>query len=266
MNDDHATEVPRLYGDLARLWPVISPPGDYLPEASLIAQILDEFLPESLADTEVESNPSIVEFGAGGGHTLHHLRAAFDGTAVDLSDAMLANCRRLNPDMPAIAGDMRTLDLGHTFNAALIHDAVDYMQTESDARAAIQNAARHLVPGGVLILAPTYVTETFTNGESAEDHIQMNVDAKGTTPNEPPQPALEVRYTSTVHRTSDTTFELHMDLSISENGESSRLLDRHCCGLFPRATWEMWLREAGLSVTVREPEDGPATVLIGVKP
>ena len=40
---------------------------------------------------------------------------------------MLELSRTLNPDCEHLEGDMRTLRLGRTFDAVLIHDAVMYM-------------------------------------------------------------------------------------------------------------------------------------------
>ena len=56
---------------------------------------------------------------------------------------------------------MRTLRLGRTFDAVLVHDAVMYMTTEADLRQAIETAYVHVRPGGVAVFAPDFVKETF---------------------------------------------------------------------------------------------------------
>ena len=45
---------------------------------------------------------------------------------------------------------------GETFDAVLVHDAIDYMATEADLL-----ARAHLRPGGGLIAAPDLYTKTF---------------------------------------------------------------------------------------------------------
>ena len=73
----------RLYGDLAFLWPLMSPPDQYRDEARYWRQALRQRLgPGRLR---------ILDLGAGGGHNLHHLAGEFDATAVDLSAEMLAH-------------------------------------------------------------------------------------------------------------------------------------------------------------------------------
>jgi len=46
---------------------------------------------------------------------------------------MLELSRTINPEAEHILGDMRTLRLGRTFDAVLIHDAICYMTTEASS-------------------------------------------------------------------------------------------------------------------------------------
>ena len=46
---------------------------------------------------------------------------------------------------------MRTLRLGRTLDAVLVHDAVTYLTTDEDLRAAMETAFAHLRPGGAAV-------------------------------------------------------------------------------------------------------------------
>lgn len=227
----------RLYHDLAELWPLLSPPEHYAPEAEVIHRLLEQRLPPAPA----EHRRTLLELGAGGGHTLCHLRDAYTCTAADLSDAMLANCRALNPDVETIVGDMRTMRLDRTFDAVLIHDAIDYMLSEDDVRRTLDTAAAHLEPGGLAFIAPTYTRETFQNHESEKD--QRTVGNRTLT------------YLGYVHDPdpADSTFELILVYLINDAGEARVEHDRHTCGLFDDATWQRLMREAGFDVKTYEP-------------
>ena len=120
----------RLYGDLAWLWPIMSPPEEYADEAGYWLRVLRSRLPSG--------RRRVLELGTGGGHFLHQLTGEYDATAVDLSEAMLAHSRRLNPGVAHHVGDMRSVRLGETFDAVLIHDSLDYMTTEVELRAAFE--------------------------------------------------------------------------------------------------------------------------------
>ena len=149
----------RLYSDLAHLWPIISPPEEYMVEAQEWLDVIRGSL--DAAPTDRQSLPTLLELGCGGGHLLSHLTAHFITEAVDLSPQMLEISRQLNPQTLHHLGDMRDVRLGHAFDVVAIHDAINYMTTEDDLQAAIATAETHLNPGGVLLLAPDCVQETF---------------------------------------------------------------------------------------------------------
>ena len=68
----------RLYGDLAHLWPLMSPPDHYKDEA--------RYWLRELRSRLAPGKRRILDLGTGGGHHLHQLTAEFDATAVDRVD------------------------------------------------------------------------------------------------------------------------------------------------------------------------------------
>jgi SAM-dependent methyltransferase len=147
-----------MYSELASWFHLVTAPADYADEAADVVQLL--------ADHGVELGPAnpdaaVLELGSGGGNTASHLKARAHLTLTDIAPAMLALSATLNPDCEHIAGDMRTLRLDRTFDAVLLHDAVTYMTTEADLRAAMETAFAHLRPGGVVVLLPDFTAETF---------------------------------------------------------------------------------------------------------
>ena len=88
----------------------------------------------------------VLELGSGGGNNAVHLKAGFDLTLVDLSAEMVAVSQPLNPECDHVVGDMRTVRLGRTFDAVFVHDAVAYMLTEDDLRAAMTRRSSTAVP------------------------------------------------------------------------------------------------------------------------
>jgi SAM-dependent methyltransferase len=66
---------------------------------------------------------------------------------------MLAVARTRLPGIPLHEGDMRTLDLGKTFDAVTcLFSSIGYMTDPAQMRAAIARLAVHVAPGGVLIV------------------------------------------------------------------------------------------------------------------
>jgi SAM-dependent methyltransferase len=142
----------RLYRELAGWWPLISPPEHYAEEAAYLAAVFRS------ADVPVHD---VLDLGSGGGHVAAHLKGELALTLVDISADMLAVSRQLNPGCDHHQGDMRTVRLGRLFDAVLVHDAVDYMTSESDLQQVITTAFAHCRPGGIAVFVPDYTAETF---------------------------------------------------------------------------------------------------------
>ncbi len=234
----------RMYDDLAYLWPLISPPENYEAEAYVWRNTLRARLGPGRHD--------ILELGVGGGHNLSHFADEFAATAVDLSEGMLENSRKLNPGVTHIQGDMRTVRLGRTFDAVLIHDAIDYMRTLDDLRAAFLTAAVHLRPGGTFIVAPDYTRENYEEGvvctrtaSSADTHLTY----------------IEVDFDPDCH---DSTVDSLMVYLIRDARGTRVELDHHVIGVFPIQTWLDELAQIGFRtelVPTSEEEDPRQRVL-----
>ena len=228
----------RLYNELAYLWPVISPPEDYAVEALYWVRAIRAKLGPG--------RHSLLELGVGGGHLLSHLTLHHHAAAVDVSPRMLELSRRRNPKVDHHLGDMRTVRLGRLFDAVLIHDAVGYMLTENDLRAAFETARAHLRPGGLLLVAPDIVAESFYEGKV----IRWTTSAGDVT----------ITTEETLHDQdpSDTQVESLFTYDITENGVHRVVKDLHVTGLFSIATWTSLLQQAGFDVerTPLPGEDG----------
>lgn len=237
-NSDSISSTPamhKLYDDLAWLWPLLSPPGDYVDEAAGVHKLICERLgrPVTQSDDEhdVTNEASLLELGSGGGHMLLHLQAWYDVTGSDLSVSMLELSSALNPLVTHYQADMRTLRLEETFDVVLIHDALGYMTTLDDLGQAIATAQIHLKPGGVLLLLPDELEETFVDQQTASDSITTS-DGK------------EIALVSHAAFGNDpTTYDLTMLFMIRQQGQLRIEEDRHRCGLFSRKAWRELLKQ-----------------------
>jgi len=226
----------RMYGDLAYLWPLISPPADYAAEA--------QHWRAALRGKLGPGRHEILELGVGGGHNLSHLTCEFQATAVDVSEGMLKHSAKLNPSVEHHIGDMRTVRLGKKFKAVIIHDAIDYMLTVADLRATFATAAAHWEPGGVFVTSPDHFQETYRDAR---------VHSSTTSDGQTELTFIEFDYDPD---TEDTTVESIMFYLIREGGALRIEQDRHVTGLFPLQTWLDLLGEAGFQVEQYRCEHG----------
>ncbi|QDU34975.1 dTDP-3-amino-3,4,6-trideoxy-alpha-D-glucopyranose [Poriferisphaera corsica] len=242
----------RLYHDLAYLWPLLSPPDNYIAETSILQQVIEDKLSGQVkAADEAGEQLLITELGAGGGHALFHLRDHFKCTAVDISEDMLHHCKHLNPGVICVATDMRNVSLEEKQDVILIHDSIDYLTTEEDILLTFENARKNLKPHGLLIVAPTYTTETFESGESATDHQSSR--------------ELDVTYTTRVidPDTDDDLFEMHLEYHITDLRTNFATVehDIHLCGLFSIAAWASLLSRSGFDPELFEQTEETAWTL-----
>jgi SAM-dependent methyltransferase len=220
----------RFYQELAGWWPLFSPPVHYIEEAGDLLRRLAP-LPPPGAKT-------MLELGSGGGSLASHLKPHFTLTLTDIAEGMLSVSRAVNPEAEHIAGDMRTLRLGRQFDYVLVHDAVCYMTTLDDLRAAITTAAVHCKPGGTVIVLPDYVRETFSPG--TDNGGEDSPDGRG------------FRYLEWAWDPDpdDSTYVVDYAFLLRDaNGTVRVVHDRHVEGVFPRATWLSLFDAAGLAAT-----------------
>jgi SAM-dependent methyltransferase len=222
----------KMYRELATWWPLVSPPSDYVEEAADLLPMLME-----AADAPPRT---VLELGCGGGSLASHLKAHFRMTLSDISPEMLHQSRLVNPECEHVLGDMRTLDLGRTFDLVFIHDAIMYAIDEASVRAALATAARHCRTGGGVEIVPDYVRETYEPEHSAQG--EDGADGRGLR-------YVEWSWDPDPH---DTTYEVaYAFLMRDPDGSTSVEMDRHREGLFPRESWLTWLDEAGFTATSR---------------
>lgn len=217
--------MPRLYDDLASWWPLLSPPEDYEEEAA--------FYSRTLSAACAHPPASVLELGSGGGNNASYMKARFRLTLVDRSPGMLAVSRALNPECEHVEGDMRTVRLGRQFDAVFVHDAVCYLTSEADLRAAIDTAFVHCRPGGAALFAPDFVRENFRPGTDHGGH-------------DGPSRALRYLEWTWDPDPHDTTYVVDFAYLLrGPDGVVRVEQDRHVEGLFSRADWLRLLAGAG---------------------
>jgi SAM-dependent methyltransferase len=242
-----ASDDYRVYSDLAGWWPLISPPDEYTDEAAHLAGVF------GWAAAPVRQ---VLDLGSGGGGVAVHLKDRFALTLVDLSDEMLEVSRRLNPGCEHVRGDMRTIRLGRSFDAVLVHDAVDYMTTEQELRQVIETAFAHCRPGGIAVFVPDHVADTFregTGGGGGSDATGRQASFREWTWD--PDPAddwIQAEY-EFVLRSADATVQV--------------VRETHRLGAFSRAAWLRLLTRAGFgALTCEDPGEMRGHLFTGQRP
>jgi methyltransferase family protein len=238
-------DQPLMYTSLAGWFHLITAPEDYAEEAAFVLGALRAHATRPLDE--------LLELGSGGGNLASHLKRHAQLTLTDLSPEMVAVSRGLNPECEHVEGDMRTLRLGRTFDGVVVHDAIAYMTSEEDLRAAVQTAFEHLRPGGAATLLPDCVRETLRPHTDHGGH-----DGEG----------RSLRYLEWVWDPDpgDSTYVTDFAYVLREGDDPPRVvLDRHVEGVFARDTWLQLLAEEGFAAH-RLVDPWERDVFVGVAP
>ena len=107
---------------------------------------------------------SLLDVACGTGVHLHHLAGRYEVEGLDLDPEMLAVARERLPDATFHQGDMASFDLGKRFDAVVcMFSSIGYVKTEEWLRDAIASMARHLEPGGVLVVEPWLTPDAWSD-------------------------------------------------------------------------------------------------------
>ena len=228
----------RLYSDLTHWYRLIDPPADHADEAAAYTGALTGAIRGSAA--------TLLELGAGAGHHALFMKRHFRCTLTDISEAMQALSRELNPECAHLSGDMRSLRLGREFDAVFVHDAVCYITSADDLARVAATAFIHTRPGGAALFAPDYVRERFKDTASLMTADEGSRSLRGIEWAWDPDP-------------SDTKYQVEYSLLLRDGATVTSVTDRHVEGLFAIAEWTSVLERAGFAVELVErplDEDG----------
>lgn len=212
------------YNDLAWTEDWLADPAEYEDEAMVYVDLI-----KTAATTPVNT---MLHLGSGAGGHDSIFKRHFTITGVDLSLGMLNKARAAHPDIEYLEGDMRTLSLNRLFDVVAIPDSIDYMASKEDLLLALQTAAKHLKPKGVLLVVAK-TQETFQNNNFAyagdKDGVHVTL--------------LENNY---INPLQPNTYEANLVYLIRKDGELDVRTDHHVLGLFSQATWEKAFMDCGI--------------------
>src|SRR5207247_10408611 len=163
----------------------------------------------------------------------------FDGLL--LYPVMLAVSRERLPDVPFHEGDLADFDLGKRFDAVVcMFSSIGYVRTEERLRSALATMARHLEPGGVLVVEPWLSPEVWLDRHVAAVFVD--------------EPELKIARMNVVQREGNVSmFEFEYLVGTPDGIE--RFSEPHELGLFTVDQYLAAFRAAGLEAD-HDPE-GP---------
>jgi SAM-dependent methyltransferase len=137
----------------ARFYDAIYSFKDYGKETARIDALIRERRPNAR---------TLLDVACGTGLHLQHLRERYEVEGLDLDPELLKLARERLEDVPLHEGDMRDFDLGRRFDAVTcLFSSISYAKTEQELQRALAAMARHLEPGGVLLVEPWLTPDAY---------------------------------------------------------------------------------------------------------
>ncbi|NNN17801.1 MAG: methyltransferase domain-containing protein [Thermoplasmata archaeon] len=219
------TKSARMYDELASYYDRIYSEARYGSEARRVRAIVQRFGPARAR--------TLLDVACGTGGHLQYFRRWYDAQGLDASAAMLRLARQRLPRVPFTQGRMESFDLGQEFDViTCLFSAIGYARTLPALETTLRNFARHLRPGGVVIIEPWLAPEEYRVGHS--HLITRNT------------PELRLaRLSVGERRGNESIIDFHF-LIATPGGPVRYLRDPHVMGLFTVPDTLERMRRAGL--------------------
>jgi SAM-dependent methyltransferase len=206
-----------------------------------------------IAARESPGAKTLLDVACGTGAHLALLRRWYAVEGVDASEAMLEVARRRLPDVPLHQADMRTLEIGRTFDVVTcLFSSIGYITERDELAGTIGRLAAHVAPGGVLILDGWVRPDAWND----DHHVSADVAEDGGT---------SVARVSFSRRTGDIT-EIEMHHLVRTDGNVEYFVENHRLRLAPTVEYVAAVEAAGLRASVMPDYMPHRDRVVGVRP
>jgi ubiquinone/menaquinone biosynthesis C-methylase UbiE len=199
---------------------------DYEAMATELRELIRERLPGA---------STLLDVGCGTGRHLSYFGRDYDVEGLDIDEQLLSHARQRCPAVPFHEASMVDFELDHRFDViTCLFSAIGYVQTVSQMRQAVATMARHLEPGGLLIIEPWFEPDSFWIDTITANHVD--------------QPDLKVAWMYPSKREGDVSvLDIHYLVGTPERVE--HFSEQHRIGLFTKEEHLDAFRDAGLDVS-----------------
>jgi len=214
-----------MYSSTAHIYDALYSFKDYAGEAEEIHALIHERRPGAR---------TLLDVATGTGKHLEEFRRWYEVEGTDLEPAQLAIARERLPDVPLHEADMADFDLGRRFDAVTcLFSSIGYVKTVERMREAVAAMARHLEPGGVLVIDPWFGPDTWFEGYVGALFVD--------------EPELKIARMNVSERDGDVS-AMDMHHLVATPAGVEHIVARHELGLFSHEQHEEAFDAAGVDV------------------
>ena len=198
---------------------------DYAQEARRVHALVRRYGPRPAR--------TLLDVGCGTGIHLRYLARWYDVTGLDASGPMLVVARRKLPDAHFVQGTMQSFRLPRRFDViTCLFSVIGYARSETDLGRTLANFARHLAPGGIVLVEPWLTPREYREGS-------VHLGTYGT------EAHPIARMNTSELRAGRSVMDMHY--LVAADGKVRHWVERHDLGLFSVRTMLRAFRSAGLT-------------------
>lgn len=214
-----------VFAHSAAIYDAIYSFKDYAAEAAMIDATIRSRAPDAR---------TLLDVACGTGRHLEHLRARYDVAGLDADANLLEIARARNPGVALHGGDMVDFELDAKYDAVTcLFSSIGYTLVPERLDRAVAAMARHLTPGGVLVVEPWFFPEHFQTGHLGAVFVD--------------EPDLKVARMNTTEAT-DGISRLYFHYLVGTPEGIASFTEEHEVGLFEDARYRAAFERAGLAV------------------
>jgi ubiquinone/menaquinone biosynthesis C-methylase UbiE len=178
---------------------------------------------------------TLLDVACGTGNHLMYLKRWYDVEGLDVNPAMLRQARKKHPGIIFRQGDMCKFHLANRFDViTCLFSAIGHVKTKTRMRQAVGRMARHLKPGGLLVLEPWITPDRWSVGYLSANFVD--------------QPDLKLARLSVSKRRANLSVNDEHHLVASTKG-IEYFVERLEMGLFTGDDYQDAFKDAGLGVS-----------------
>lgn len=194
---------------------------------------------------------SLLDVACGTGAHAGTLKKYYKYEGLDLDPAMLKIARAKFPKLKFHRGSMDTFDLGKRFDAVVcLFSSIGYMKTQPAMNKAVKTMARHLQPGGALLIEPWFSPDEWKTPSARILHVD-----------DPEFKIARISYTRRKGRISLLDFHY----MVGDKSGVKTFVERHEMGLFTHEEYMGAFESAGLKTAYNKKGLSGRGLYIGVK-
>ena len=216
-----------MFTQSARYYDLVYGVKDYRAESAKVTSVI--------RDSLRSDGRRLLDVACGTGRHLEYLKEHFEVEGLDIAEDLLALARARNPDLTFHHGDMTSFDLGRRFDVVTcLFSSIGYVKTVVRLNQAVVCMARHLRPGGLLIVEPWFTSAAWHPNTVHADLVDL--------------PELKIARVNTSFVAGRLSyFDLHYLIGTPHSTE--HFVERHELGLFEVEEMQAAFASAGLQAS-----------------